>query len=530
MAVGAAVVALVPGTRACAPVGMGPGTCLVEEGSAVGAGAVPTGAAVVPAVTVRGHRRRRGRRRGGAGRDRCQHRGRARRVDRGRGRPEERVRRGAPEQHAGDRHRDHRHLARCRRRRAPIAGVRQPRSSGGHRTRRVRPVRGSGRGSRGAIERSRVGARGQARLRPRQRLGRHHPRRARDGPARVAEVGGRDVVVGGVVQGGEHLVAEPDALGAQGAERVHHLAGALEALAGIDAQRAIDEGGHLGPDPGRELLHRRRQVAAQRQDEVAQARDVLVRRTPRHRLVEHHPQGPDVRAVVDVLHRARLLRRHVEWRAQDRPGAGEPARGAVGADVARVAADLGHAEVEHLDDARALLALGEEDVGRLDVAVEDAGLVRLGHADARLGGDAQRHVRPQGAQAPEHVLQVLADEVLQHHVGARGLGIDAGVEAAGDVLGVDGPGRLRLALEAGQHGDAVGQVLVDDLDGDHAAAARVLGGVDRAHATGAEEALDPVLSVESLAEHRASGGILGSPPEVGQARHVRRGRFARGGQ
>ena len=44
---------------------------------------------------------------------------------------------------------------------------------------------------------------------------------------------------------------------------------------------------------------------------------------------------------------------------------------------------------------------GEEEVGRLDVAVDDARLVRLAEPDARLRGDAQREVRRERAEALE---------------------------------------------------------------------------------------------------------------------------------
>ena len=69
---------------------------------------------------------------------------------------------------------------------------------------------------------------------------------------------------------------------------------------------------------------------------------------------------------------------------------------------------LGDAEVEHLHDARAELVVGEEDVARLHVAMDDADRVRARDADARLRDDAQRELGAERADPANEVLQVLA--------------------------------------------------------------------------------------------------------------------------
>jgi hypothetical protein len=65
--------------------------------------------------------------------------------------------------------------------------------------------------------------------------------------------------------------------------------------------------------------------------------------------------------------------------------------------VAVVSADFGDAEVEQLDDALTLFAAGQEQVGRLDVAMDDARFMGLAEAYARLGDDAQGEI---GATGP----------------------------------------------------------------------------------------------------------------------------------
>ena len=93
----------------------------------------------------------------------------------------------------------------------------------------------------------------------------------------------------------------------------------------------------------------------------------------REHLVEDDPEGPDVGAGVDVL-AEELLGRHV----------GDGPDGTAGAGQAGLAGDLGQAEIGDPGDA----LLRDEDVGRLDVAVDDA--VRMG------GGQAIRDLRGEG--------------------------------------------------------------------------------------------------------------------------------------
>ena len=110
--------------------------------------------------------------------------------------------------------------------------------------------------------------------------------------------------------------------------------------------------------------------------------------------------------------------------------------------------DLGDAEVEDLDERRAVGPRGEEEVRRLEVAVDDAERVRLGDAPRTPGGRSSTASATASAPAlRDEVAEVAALEVLHHHVGRAGLE-RADVDDAGDVLALELHGRARLAEEA----------------------------------------------------------------------------------
>ena len=89
----------------------------------------------------------------------------------------------------------------------------------------------------------------------------------------------------------------------------------------------------------------------------------LVGRLTGERAVEDGPQSVDVRASVDVGRTTNLLRGHVGRRADDRAGLSELC----------VAFEMCDSEIDELRDA---LSIVEQDVGRLEVAMDDADRVR----------------------------------------------------------------------------------------------------------------------------------------------------------
>ena len=122
--------------------------------------------------------------------------------------------------------------------------------------------------------------------------------------------------------------------------------------------------------------------------------------------VEHHPKGEKVRAAV---HRCagNLLRRHEGGRAQDLPGHRGLSRG-----------ELGHAEV---GDFRALDAVdllgGEQDIGGLDVAVNDAALVRVAQGLGNPLADLADAIKAHALAAFQRVGESLSADELHHQKG-----------------------------------------------------------------------------------------------------------------
>ena len=150
-----------------------------------------------------------------------------------------------------------------------------------------------------------------------------------------------------------------------------------------------------------------RQVGLAREDQTERLGDRLAVEQPRagEHLVEHDAEGPDVGALVDGL-AARLLGRHVGGGAEDHAGRRHGGRGdgrrvhgvARRADRGLGAQRLGEAEVEHLDGA----VVADLDVGGLEVAMDDALLVRGLERLGDLAGDGQRLGQRDRAAGHEH--------------------------------------------------------------------------------------------------------------------------------
>jgi hypothetical protein len=137
----------------------------------------------------------------------------------------------------------------------------------------------------------------------------------------------------------------------------------------------------------------------------------------REQLVEHDPERPDVRPVIEVLAHAHLLGAHVRGRADH--GAGHRREAIDGVE------GLAHAKVEDFHREKllghAILAV-EEDVGGLQIAMNDLGAVRSRERARDLACDARSETRllerhlPAGALVlgrPDLAHPALADLLLE---------------------------------------------------------------------------------------------------------------------
>ena len=222
-------------------------------------------------------------------------------------------------------------------------------------------------------------------------------------------------------------------------------------------------------------------------------------------LVEDRAQREEVGAGVggETPH---LLRRHVPIRADhhagprlgERPRRRQLVAGALGAD------ELGDPEVEDLGPPVA----GQEQVLRLEVAVDDAALVRRRQAARHRGGDLRRpprRQRPAGEPRPQGLaLQQLGHQIRRAVVAADVVhGEDGGVVERRD--------GARLGLEAAQAVGAGRQVRRQHLDRDLAAEPLVARAVDDPHAAGPDGREDLVRPQTGAGLDKHGGERILSP-------------------
>ena len=211
-------------------------------------------------------------------------------------------------------------------------------------------------------------------------------------------------------------------------------------------------------------------------------------------LVHDAAERPDVGAAVE-RQPARLLGAHVGGRPHHRVGAGLARRQRVrsGLVAARIGDDgFGQAEVEHLHH-----AVGRElDVGRLQIAVDDALFVRGVERVHDLAGDADHLGKRQAAPGRGGALQVFVQRVafdqLHHQRQHAALFLEA--EERGDVGMVEGGQDAGFALEPcdafGIGDEGLGQRLQRDV----AAQVRVMRPIHLAHSALTYESQDFVDS------------------------------------
>ena len=259
-------------------------------------------------------------------------------------------------------------------------------------------------------------------------------------------------------------------------ERVRELLRAAPAIGGELGEGGEDGGLDVGRDgvahgaDGRDLL------GEHAGDDGLHAR-ARERRVAGEHLVEHGAQGVDVGAGVDGLLAHGLLGAHVVRGAEGEAGLGH-------AGAAGLLHGEGDAEVG--DEG---LALVQQDVLGLDVAVDDALAVGVVEGAGDFGGEADGVGDGEHAFAREAGAQRLAGDE-RHDVVEQAVGV-AAVEQREDVRMLQARGGADLAEEAfaAEGGAEVG---MEDLDGDVALVLEVVGEVDGGHAALAEFALEAV--------------------------------------
>jgi hypothetical protein len=193
---------------------------------------------------------------------------------------------------------------------------------------------------------------------------------------------------------------------------------------------------------------------------------------------------------------AGLLRRHVFGRPED---------GALGSQ-ARVVRQRSQAEIENLDEVFSAAARGEQNVVALEVAMDDAKVVRARKRSAHLLQDVDAAVDRHGT-ARELRGERRADQVLHHQV-ELALVRFADVVNIDDVRMVDAIGGPRLAQHPCPKMRFTTQVWPDELHGYYAVDEHVPSAVDDAHPAFADAGFEPVAAGNDLPQR----GIFRPPP------------------
>ena len=197
---------------------------------------------------------------------------------------------------------------------------------------------------------------------------------------------------------------------------------------------------------------------------------------PGQREVQHASERVDVGAPVDGL-AADLLGRHEVHRPDPAAGRGQPAFGE------RVAREAEVAEVD-------LVVGAEQDVGGLDVAVDEPGIVRGVERVGHMGHDRRRVLRRERPGGGDPLAQIVA--VDEPHGDVRPSVALAVVVDRDDVGVLDRRRGTRLAQEALANAWIAEQPGRDDLQRDGTVETQLRGLVDDAHTAATGDAFHPV--------------------------------------
>ena len=252
----------------------------------------------------------------------------------------------------------------------------------------------------------------------------------------------------------------------------------------------------------RRAVQHRRRVHADPQGEIGEALGGE-RLASGGQLEQDRAERPDVAARVGGSARAQLLGRHVAGRAHHCVGARQREVG--------TGRCLGDPEVDDLDQRNAVGAPGDEQVGRLEVAVDDLRGVGLGEPEACLHHIVRGDRRRERAVRGEHAREVTALEQLHHEV--RRIVEHADVGHAADMLAAQLRRRSGFAQKALDDRVVVGDLGQQELERDALAEMDVRRSNDDPHAAAADHAVDLELPRDevpgrkhgvSLPEHRAA--------------------------
>src|ERR1700733_319568 len=254
-------------------------------------------------------------------------------------------------------------------------------------------------------------------------------------------------------------------------QRAHEVIGALEARLGLLGDRA-HHGVHEWLRNIATVDRRRlRQIVHMGvQDTVLGLAAGIERRLPAQELVERDPEGVHVGAAIDSATED-LLGRHVQWAADAGAGLG----------CAHRALPLGNAEIHHLDD----VVPGDHQVGRLEIAMDDAGAMRSRDPAQRLFEERDTLVRRDRPPPPDQLLQALAVDELHHGDGCAV--VHEVVEQQRDVRVIEGGLQARFLTEALDEVRVVARLGAHHLDRDRPVEIQVERLVNDAHRAATDE-------------------------------------------
>ncbi len=236
-------------------------------------------------------------------------------------------------------------------------------------------------------------------------------------------------------------------------------------------------------------------------------------------LVQDDAEGVDVDAMISILALG-LLRGHVVGRAEDDSGLGLLRLSAV------EPGELGDAEVQDLHEVFAPGVVDQEHVLRLEVPVDDSLGMGGGQSVTDLNGHFTKIPPGEPAKLLEPVGQVGALQVLHHEEDTLVLS-GAKVGDVHDVLVTNSARRLGLADEARDHFAAVGELLVEHLQGDLFLDDHMLGQVYDPHPPLPQQLEDAVPIRQYLPDQRCRIGlgqiIQPGEPTYAFATNLRRG-------